>query len=475
MARRIGVSIVIVMLVAIPACTEGVEEPSSTSQSASEATETELELARLRDELTQLRADLVAAQEALAQTESGPTGPYEIELSDYRIEGDLTVRPGNVTFVLDNRGDGAHNLRISGVGTAPDVPAGESITWEVADLAPGEYFVYCALSDHRLRGMSANLVVDAEATPGGHEEETPDYEAMSEAMTASMLAFPAETEGLGNRELTPQIAADGAKEFSLVASVIDWEVAPGQMVKAWAYNGMVPGPLIRVDPGDLVRIRLTNQLPMGTDIHWHAVSVPNEMDGVSPLTQPLVEPGATFTYEFVAGGSAVAMYHAHHHSSVQVPNGLLGAFLIGEVPLPRGRTINGVAIPHDLELVAEIPMVLNDTGEIGLSLNGKSFPATEAYRFEVGDWYLVHYLNQGGQIHPMHQHGYFGLVVAKDGVPLTEPFWADTLAVAPGERYSVLFNVTVPGTWLWHCHIAAHVDSEEGMFGMVTAVIATES
>lgn len=89
--------------------------------------------------------------------------------------------------------------------------------------------MYCALSDHRLRGMSANLVVDAEATAGGHEEETPDNEAMSAAMTASMLAFPAETVGLGNRELTPQIAGDGAKEFSLVASVIDWEVALGRL------------------------------------------------------------------------------------------------------------------------------------------------------------------------------------------------------------------------------------------------------
>jgi FtsP/CotA-like multicopper oxidase with cupredoxin domain len=117
-------------------------------------------------------------------------------------------------------------------------------------------------------------------------------------------------------------------------------------------------------------------------------------------------------------------------------------------------------------------MVLNDAGVIGLSLNGKSFPATEPYRFDVGDWYLVHYLNQGTEIHPMHQHGFPGLVIARDGIALDRPYWVDTIAVAPGERYSLLFHVTDPGTWLWHCHISAHVDSEEGMFGMVTAVIA---
>ena len=46
-----------------------------------------------------------------------------------------------------------------------------------------------------------------------------------------------------------------------------------------------------------------------------------------------------------------------------------------------------------------------------------------------------------------------------------------TLHVAPGERYSVLVQMDKPGTWVWHYHILPHVENEERMFGMVTAVI----
>src|SRR3546814_3896077 len=70
------------------------------------------------------------------------------------------------------------------------------------------------------------------------------------------------------------------------------------------------------------------------------------------------------------------IYHAHVHGQMKVPNGMLGVLQIGDVALPRGRTISGVEIPADLQIAQEFPMVLNDAGTIGLSLNGKSFPAT---------------------------------------------------------------------------------------------------
>ena len=321
--------------------------------------------------------------------------------------------------------------------------------------------------------MEATLTVDGSGAPTNGLED-PDYQAMSDAMNASILAFPAETTGVGNQPLEPRIAADGAKEFDITVSIIDWEVSPGRVVQAWAYNGMVPGPMIRVEVGDRVRVNVTNDLPMGTDVHFHGVGLPNAMDGVAPLTQPLIEPGDIFTYEFVAERPAVAMDHAHHHAQIQVPNGLFGVFVVGDVELPRGRTISGIPIPLDLELAAEIPMVLNDAGVIGYSLNGKSFPATQPYVLQTGDWYLVHYFNEGLQIHPMHQHQFVGLVVAKDGIPLESPYWMDTLNVAPGERYSVLIQATDAGAWLWHCHILTHVESAEGVFGMVTAVIVQD-
>ena len=182
-------------------------------------------------------------------------------------------------------------------------------------------------------------------------------------------------------------------------------------------------------------------------------------------------PGSTFTYRFTVTEPAIGMYHAHLHGQTSVVNGMFASFTIGENPIPRGRTISGVTIPADLEPAVEMPMVVNDAGVIGLTLNGKSFPATEPLVVDEGDWVAVNYYNEGLTAHPMHLHQFPQLVYAKDGIPLDEPYFADTINVAPGERYSVLFQAADPGTWVWHCHILTHVEAEDGMFGMATAII----
>jgi manganese oxidase len=71
----------------------------------------------------------------------------------------------------------------------------------------------------------------------------------------------------------------------------------------------------------------------------------------------------------------------------------------------------------------------------------------------------------------MHLHGMPQLVVAKDGWSLPQPYRADTVTVAPGERYTVAVHATALGTWAWHCHILSHAERSDGMFGMVTALV----
>ncbi len=266
--------------------------------------------------------------------------------------------------------------------------------------------------------------------------------------------------------LEPKVLADGTKEFDLTAQIVDWEVEPGKTVKAWTYNGVVPGPEIKVDVGDKVRVVLTNELPESTSLHFHGVRVPNSMDGVDPYTQDPILPGDSFTYEFTAVEPAVGMYHSHHDAQTQVPNGLAGAFLIGDMPVPTSLADKGIT-----SIDRTVNMVLNDAGTIGLSLNGKSFPATEPYAMKVGETMLVNYFNEGLTTHPMHMHQPVGWIIAKDGVPLAEPAPSDTIAVAPGERFTVLYHFVDPGVWAWHCHILNHAEGPTGMFGMVTAVI----
>ncbi len=398
-----------------------------------------------------------------------------VTLTEFAIEGSLTAPPGTVTIEAKNEGAVAHNLSVLGESKTPNFSGGESEVLTLENLAPGTYTVICDVPGHREAGMETALVITEDASAGGETGEgggnEPDYAAMDAAFTASILEFPAETEGKGNQILEPEILADGTKYFELTTEITDWETEPGRIVQAWTYNGQVPGPAIRIDVGDKVRVKVINKLPMGTDIHWHGIRTPNSEDGVAPITQTLIEAGTEYEYNFVAERPAIGMFHAHHAGQIQVPNGLFGTFQIGETPIPRGQTISGVTIPNDIEIAQEIPMVLNDAGVIGYSLNGKGFPATEPYVVTEGDWVVANYYNEGLQIHPMHLHQFPQLIIAKDGIPLDQPYWADTVNIAPGERYTVLINADTPGTWVWHCHILSHVEREDGVFGMLTAMI----
>ena len=403
----------------------------------------------------------------------------QLSLHEFAIEGDLVVPPGKLVIELSNDGGVQHNLQFDGQEISPTLNPGEATEFDIGIVEPGSYQVICAIPGHEAAGMSATLVVSEDASladlGSAHADgEDVDWAALDETMLNSIRAFPAETEGVGNIILEPTMD-NGVKVFELTAAVTPWEVEPGRVVDAWTYNGIVPGPMIQLDIGDRVRVVLQNDLPMGTDIHWHGVRTPNDQDGVAPLTQDLIRSGETYTYEFTAESPAVGMYHAHHHGHMQIPNGMFAVMTIGDLPIPRGQTYSGIEIPDDLVVDREFPMVLNDAGVIGFSLNGKSFPATAPIVAEEGDWMLVHYFNEGLQIHPMHLHQFPQLVIAKDGYPLEHPYFSDTVNVAPGERYSVLIHVDTPGVWVWHCHILTHVERDEGMFGMVTAMIVQES
>src|SRR5579871_493576 len=81
------------------------------------------------------------------------------------------------------------------------------------------------------------------------------------------------------------------REFTLTAGPVKWEIQPGLVVDGWGYNGQIPGPTLRVNEGDTVRVHLINNLPVPTTIHWHGIDVPTNEDGVPGLSQDPVQPG----------------------------------------------------------------------------------------------------------------------------------------------------------------------------------------
>jgi FtsP/CotA-like multicopper oxidase with cupredoxin domain len=393
---------------------------------------------------------------------AGPRQVVDVVLSDFKIDVGGTLVAGSDAFVeVRNDGPTPHNLAIDVAGhhhESKTLPIGSADTVELGELDPGTYTLWCTISGHREAGMEATLAVAA-----SKEEAREEPDAAGATMTpaemdrlheAGMKAFPAKTAALGGRALEPKMQ-DGAKVFELTTAPVRWEVSPGQFVDAFAYNGQIPGPEIRVRTGDRVKVLLHNEMEQSTSIHFHGVTLPYAMDGVPYLTQPPVKKGETFAYEFtVTDRPGTHMYHSHHNATEQVQRGLLGAFVV-EPDVPNGEV--------------DQTLVLGD-GPLGFTINGKGFPATQPVLAGLGDRVYVRFINAGQLSHPMHLHGFHFEVVARDGRP-TEPYTVDTLSIGPGEIYDAVFTASSAGAWAFHCHILSHAESEHGMHGMVTAVV----
>ena len=259
--------------------------------------------------------------------------------------------------------------------------------------------------------------------------------------------------------LKPELDGD-VKVFRLtideIETRIDEKLAP---IAGLGFNKRWPGPTIRVDQGDKVRVLFTNNLKETTGIHFHGVEFTDFFqDGVPFVTQPPIIPGETYTYEFTAVNAGSLMYHSHHNATDQVGRGLLGAFLVDPKPDP---------VDYDREYV----WISNDQLG-GFTINGHGFPAVVPVLAALGETVRIRFMNEGVMMHPWHLHGMPMRVVARDGFPLgSASFSCDTLGVNPGERWDVLVEAKTLGIWAFHCHILPHAEAMAGMFGMVSTMM----
>lgn len=282
------------------------------------------------------------------------------------------------------------------------------------------------------------------------------------------------------------VRRDGATEFELEARPVWWRIYGRQRLAAWAYNGIVPGPEIRVRNGERVRVRLTNRLPGDTTVHWHGIDVPNRADGVPGVTQDPVKPGESYTYEFTARpagdprGGGTFLYHSHVDEDRQMSAGLYGVVIIeppGGTDRPSydvDRTVTFSEWTADAAS-GRVRGVMDMEGMLPnfFTLNGKSFPDTETIKVKAGERVLLRLVNAGQLAHPMHLHGTSFRVVARDGHPVRVPERRDTLLLASGERADIAF--TLPrGKWVLHCHIGHHLTNDnDGPGGLMTIVEAS--
>lgn len=282
------------------------------------------------------------------------------------------------------------------------------------------------------------------------------------------------------------VMRDGALEFTLDARPVWWRIYGKQRLAAYAYNGIVPGPEIRVPNGQRVRIRFTNNLPEETTVHWHGIGVPNSQDGVPDVTQKAIEPGRSYTYEFTArpagepNGGGTFLYHSHVDEDRQMPAGLYGSFII-DPPKPTARyAVDRTLVFSEWTANAASGRVRGAMQMEGMlpnffTINGKSYPDTEQIDVPAGKPVLLRLTNAGQFAHPIHLHGTAFRVVALDGhaIPRAQQRLRDTVTLESGERADIAFTEP-PGKWVLHCHIGHHLTNDgSGPGGLLMLVKST--
>ncbi|MCW3839858.1 multicopper oxidase family protein [Micromonospora yasonensis] len=223
-----------------------------------------------------------------------------------------------------------------------------------------------------------------------------------------------------------------ARRFTLTAQAATVELDSGQRVEAWTFNGVTPGPQLRVRQGDLVEVTLVNQLPgVGVTLHWHGVDVPNAMDGVAGVTQDAVPPGGRFVYRFRATQVGTYWYHSHEMSSVQVRRGLFGALVV----LPADA-------PEQSDAVDETVLRHTWIDEDGVASLGVT---TGAQRRQVpaGRQVRLRLVNTDGNPATFTLTGAPLRVVAIDGTDVHEPnvLHGVRILVGGGSRYDLAFTM----------------------------------
>ncbi|MNX40677.1 Copper resistance protein A precursor [compost metagenome] len=284
--------------------------------------------------------------------------------------------------------------------------------------------------------------------------------------------------------MVPHITADGTKEFTLTAGLHDWSPLKGVLTTAWTFNGQAPAPTIRVTEGDRVRIVFNNNLPEPSTVHLHGLLLPNAMDGVPWLTQPPVQSGKSFTYEFTASHAGTFMYHSHYDDMKQVGSGMYGAFII-DPKKPVNAADNGGTLTDNTKTDHDYTMLLSgfhvnttmEGEEDYYTINGRSYPDTPPIEVKQGEISRVRLINMDTmEVHTMHLHGMDFYVVARNGSPLTNPERMNNVMLGPGETVDLMFRADNPGDWAFHCHILDHTMNGESdmsggeMGGLVTVV-----
>jgi len=289
-------------------------------------------------------------------------------------------------------------------------------------------------------------------------------------------------------ELNNQMKNSEYFEAHLFAKEATVKVAGDVSITALTYNGKLPGPELRFNQGDKIRLVLHNQLKFPTSLHFHGMTLPGSVDGLPRPDSGIVKPGGTYAYQFIANQPGTFWYHPQVIHGDQKAKGLFGALVI----LPKGSNRQRSDAPDkDLSLVigdmkaefrstesrqnssaggagsdargdaasqalgnspmrvfAAVATSKKADSTTFFLMNGKSAPMAPPIDVRRGQRVLLRIINSGQTAIPLHLSGHRFEVLARDGSDLLEPrVYRDTITVSPGERVDVEFTADNPGLW----------------------------
>ena len=245
-------------------------------------------------------------------------------------------------------------------------------------------------------------------------------------------------------------------DVTLRISPVSIEIAPGRVVKTTGYNGAAPGPVLRLPEGKAVTFDVYNDTDIPELAHWHGLFAPAEMDGAAEEGTPLVPPGGSRRYSFVARPAGTRWYHSHIHAGRNLKRatytGQFG-FLLVEPKEEPGR--------YDQEIFLALhgwnPYLGVAAGSEGtldaiyedFSVNSHSLGHGEPVRVKEGQKVLFRILNANSTMtHRLAFPGHKFMVLALDGNPVAVPCEVEILEMGPGERVDAIVTMNAPGVWI---------------------------
>ena len=328
-------------------------------------------------------------------------------------------------------------------------------------------------------------------------------------LPATLLAEGAEkaNEKKFPRSLAPRMDGN-VKEFKLYIDIYQQEIVPSMKLHTLAFNNQMPGPEIRIQKGDNVRVIFKNKTDLNHTIHWHGMHVPWRMDGVPFVTQMPVMPGQEFVYEFVAEPYGTHFYHCHWGALLHIQSGMYGSLIVEDPDdpikkkFPYEREYTLVYSAHDTNFIRkelnimlnrmkertflmkngrfdnkrfavfdskeefeeairegyQPPYVVNRRAPSELprpnwfTVNGKSYPYTPNLYIKEGENIRVRLINAGGEQHHLHLHGHDFWLVCDDGLPIPQPWQMNTLSLGAGKTYDIIIEGKNRGIWTFHDH-----------------------